>query len=347
MGGEKMLAELCHCCWLGEDKGGDKDDASFLSYALTHGVAHLVECNRKDDAKKLMLDVKYLLARGDDGVRLVEDCKRLQGDRTMEGLSSALGLSLYDLRKDPRRIVGQLVGRLMWSAGVGSEEKEKVDEKNETKTSTESNGKIKNNVENEIQDLRKRLMEYEYDFDWWGVTSRTMEQAGGACVRQLLGHEGEVYSVDYSSDGRFVVSGSYDNTVRIWDVDTGECMKILKGHTDWVNGVSFSPNNQYVVSGSKDKTVRIWDVDTGDCIKTLEGHTNRVIGVSFSPNNQYVQSEASEKPIWLNTEKRIWNVSTGKCLHVIKEDEPLPSEYHPHFTNQSTSTNKIDVSLLL
>ena len=59
-----------------------------------------------------------------------------------------------------------------------------------------------------------------------------------------------MYSVDYSSDGRFVVSGSGDKTVRIWDVDTGECVKILKGHTSEVNGVSFSPNNKYVVSGS-------------------------------------------------------------------------------------------------
>merc|ERR1712166_959891 len=165
MGGEKMLAERCHCCLVGEDKCEGKDDASFLSYALTHGVAHLVECNRKDDAKKLLLDVKYLLARSNDGVRLVEDCKRLQGDRTMEVLSSALGLSLNDMRKDPRRIVGQLVGRLMWSAGVGVQEKEKEDEKNETKTMAKNNGKIKSSLENEIQDLRNRLMKYEYDFD--------------------------------------------------------------------------------------------------------------------------------------------------------------------------------------
>ena len=88
-----------------------------------------------------MLDVKYVLARGDDGVRLMEDCKRLQGDRTMEVLGSALGLSLGDMRKGPRRIVGQLVGRLMWSAGVGVEEEGKEDEKNETKTATKKDQK--------------------------------------------------------------------------------------------------------------------------------------------------------------------------------------------------------------
>merc|ERR1712166_932505 len=74
-----------------------------LQYALTHGIAHLVAAGNMDDSKKLLLDVKYLLARGDDGVRLMEDCKRLQGDRTMEVLSSALGLSLSNMRNDPRR----------------------------------------------------------------------------------------------------------------------------------------------------------------------------------------------------------------------------------------------------
>ena len=84
-------------------------------------------------------------------------------------------------------------------------------------------------------------------------------------IKTFEGHKGGVNSVDYSSDGRFVVSGS--STVRIWDVDTGECVKTLEGHTNWVDGVSFSSNNQYVVSGSTDSTVRIWDVESGDCIK--------------------------------------------------------------------------------
>ena len=76
-------------------------------------------------------------------------------------------------------------------------------------------------------------------------------------------------------------------------------------------------------------------MESGDCIKPLEGHTDDVTGVSFSPNNQYVLSEAKD---WRGEEKRIWNVSNGECLHVIKKDEPLPSEYQSHFTNKSKTT---------
>ena len=72
--------------------------------------------------------------------------------------------------------------------------------------------------------------------------------------------------VSFSPNNQYVVSGSFDKTVRIWDVESGDCIKTLEGHTFGVNGVSFSPNNQYVVSGSNDKTVRIWEVESGDCI---------------------------------------------------------------------------------
>ena len=174
-----------------------------------------------------------------------------------------------------------------------------------------------------------------------GKTVRIWDVESGDCIKTLEGHTDFVCSVSFSPNNQYVVSGSDDNTVRVWDVESGDCIKTLEGHTGWVRGVSFSPNNQCVVSGAWDDTVRIWDVESGECIKTLEGHTKPISSIVFSPNNQYVLSKDS------CDEKRIWNVSTGECLHVIKKDEPLPSEYQSHFTNESTSTNKIDLSLLL
>ena len=92
-------------------------------YALAHGVAHLLAAERHVDARKMMLDVEWILARANDGVRLMEDYRRLKGDRTMEVVGQAISLSLSDLRKDSRRVVGQLIGRLMAVAGVGGDGK--------------------------------------------------------------------------------------------------------------------------------------------------------------------------------------------------------------------------------
>ena len=72
-----------------------------------------------------------------------------------------------------------------------------------------------------------------------------------------------MYCVAFSPDGSRVVSGSEDNTVRIWNVATGESEAELKGHSGRVSSVVFSPDGSHVVSGSEDNTVRIWTIATG------------------------------------------------------------------------------------
>ncbi|KAG2065892.1 WD40 repeat-like protein [Suillus decipiens] len=72
-----------------------------------------------------------------------------------------------------------------------------------------------------------------------------------------------VTSVSFSPDGAHIVSGSWDETVRLWDAVTGEPVgEPLQGHTNWVNSVSFSPDGTRIVTGSSDETVRLWNTAT-------------------------------------------------------------------------------------
>ncbi|MDE2827370.1 MAG: hypothetical protein OXL40_08695 [Bacteroidota bacterium] len=77
------------------------------------------------------------------------------------------------------------------------------------------------------------------------------------------GHASSVNSVVFSPDGTQLVSGSYDDTIRLWDVATGQEVRRFEGHRDWVNSVVFSPDGAQLASGSDDDTIRLWDVATG------------------------------------------------------------------------------------
>ena len=87
-------------------------------------------------------------------------------------------------------------------------------------------------------------------------------------VGLLTGHTDSVTSIAFSSDGSMLVSGSWDETVRLWDAVTGEEKATLKGHAGptgaGVYSVAFSPDGSTLASGSQDATVRLWDAVMGE-----------------------------------------------------------------------------------
>ena len=81
----------------------------------------------------------------------------------------------------------------------------------------------------------------------------------GAELQQLNGHTGFVLSVTFSHDNIFILSGSSDKSVRIWNTLTGAALYQLNGHSDFVRSVAFSHDDVHIVSGSDDKSVRVWN----------------------------------------------------------------------------------------
>ena len=108
-----------------------------------------------------------------------------------------------------------------------------------------------------------------------------------------------------------MASGSWDKTVRIWDVNTGDPLQTLTGHTGRVYSVSFSPDGQTLASGSWDGTVRIWDVNTGRQLRTLTGHMQPVNSVSFSSDGQKIATGSDDETV------RLWDANTGDPLRTL------------------------------
>src|SRR5262249_14331001 len=83
-------------------------------------------------------------------------------------------------------------------------------------------------------------------------------------TRQIfLGHTNTIESVAFSPDGRYSLTGSADNSARLWDASTGQELRQFLGHTNTVETVAFSPDGRSIVTGSTDNAVRWWDANTG------------------------------------------------------------------------------------
>jgi len=160
---------------------------------------------------------------------------------------------------------------------------------------------------------------------------RIWEVKTGQLLMIFSGHTDEVRSVTFSPQSytrhipiqnpkskiqnrtsHLLASGSYDGTVRLWDVSTGECLRILEGHIGRVWSVAFSPDGKTLASSSSDRTVKLWQVSSGECFKSLRGHSRQIRSVTFSPDGKTLASGSDDQSI------RLWNYHSGECLRVLK-----------------------------
>jgi hypothetical protein len=135
----------------------------------------------------------------------------------------------------------------------------------------------------------------------------------GVCEKTLEGHsdhlEGHLHCLIQLADGR-VVSGSRDQTLKVWNVNTGYCERTLYGHSECVRCVVQLADGR-VVSGSGDNTLKVWNVNTGVCERTLEGHSEWVECLIQLADGRVVSGDGDCK-------LKVWNVNTGVCERTLE-----------------------------
>ena len=144
--------------------------------------------------------------------------------------------------------------------------------------------------------LRSSIAEFDAARAAGSQTTRTSAKLVEVFPKEQVvegGHTASVWGLAASPDGRFLVTGGHDTTVRLWDIAERKLLRTLYGRADLVWCVAVSPDSKYVAAGSgedKNGTVEIWEADTGRPVAYLRGHKGLVRGVAFHPGGRWLVS---------------------------------------------------------
>ncbi|KAM5485640.1 hypothetical protein McanCB56680_001942 [Microsporum canis] len=186
----------------------------------------------------------------------------------------------------------------------------------------------------------------------------------GRCTTTIFrGHTNGVMCLQF--DDNILATGSYDATIKIWDIETGKEIRTLRGHESTIRCLQFDDTK--LISGSLDRTIKVWSWRSGECISTYTGHQGGVLCLHFDSTTLASGSKDNTIKIWNFQDKstqilrghtdwvnavkldtasrtvfsasddltvRIWDLDTGKCIHTyaghvgqVQQVLPLPREF--------------------
>ncbi len=274
------------------DKLGKMKESKQVAYL--GNLRSLVDANTIERFKQysqLLTDYNFIEAKINHvkyGIQpLIEDYELIEGKlltyiqnnveivKTLKIIKQALQLSAHVINQDTKQLAGQLAGRLLPFGKQAT-----------------------------IQKLLQEISQTK--ITWLRPLTASLTPPGNGLIRTLTGHSDSVRAVAFSSDSKYVVSGSKDNTIKVWEFATANVLHTLTDHSNSVNTVTVSSDGRYIVTGSDDYTIKIWELATANVIHTLTGHSNPVNAVALSSDDKYIVSGSYDNTI------KVWELSMAK-----------------------------------
>lgn len=251
-------------------------------YGLQYLPSHLHDAGLASQLRELLLNFNWLQAKltALDVNSVLSDFKFLPNDAELKLVRGAIKLAAHNLATDKTQLAGQLLGRLLHN---------------------EANG---------IHALIDQASQWR-KVKWLRPLTRCLSQPGGQLVNTIKAHSGIVEDLSITADGSKLISGSSDDTVKIWDLRTGLNLHTLRGHDDYITGVVVSPDGRISVSASHDKTLKVWDTQSGQELAKLVGHENWVSCVALTQDGKTAVSGSTDKTL------RVWDVENGRLLQTL------------------------------
>ncbi|MEL6458729.1 MAG: hypothetical protein AAFQ91_10835 [Cyanobacteria bacterium J06621_15] len=245
------------------------------------------------------LDNTKLASSSADGTIRIWDISKVQSITTLVGHQNWVNSVVFNPQNNTQLASASVDGTIkLWDINTGKKrELPTTKHKRINSISFSSDGKTlaSSNADGSIQ-------------LWDTQTRKEIKPSSG---ESLAGHENWVNSVSFNpQNDTELVSGSNDETIKVWNIKTGEQKYIKKGRSEF-DAVSFSFDGETIAAASFDNTIKLWDAQTGENNRTLKGHNNKVSSISFSRDNKLLASASYDKTV------KIWNLETGKVKYTF------------------------------
>ncbi|KAL5002744.1 hypothetical protein BDV10DRAFT_180967 [Aspergillus recurvatus] len=152
----------------------------------------------------------------------------------------------------------------------------------------------------------------------WLKNPDNLDEQWSPCLHVLEGHMKPVVSVIFSPDTRLVISGSEDNTIRVWDTATGACLQILKGHEASISHIAVSPDSAHIASSALDETVRVWGLQLGELEMILKTKDS-IDSIAFSMDGHQLTLLSALNQV------QIWDINTASSVRAYRLHDALCS----------------------
>ncbi|MBD2176014.1 protein kinase [Pseudanabaena sp. FACHB-1998] len=145
----------------------------------------------------------------------------------------------------------------------------------------------------------------------------------------LTGHTGWVRAVAFFPNGFSFASGSYDRTLRLWNVRDNQSFGTLSNHLgsiSGINSIAVHPNGNTFATACIDKSIKLWNFRSGQPVRNLDGHNGQVYSVAYSPNGKNLVSASADKTV------KLWNWRKGELIQTFEghQDKVVSVVFHPN-----------------
>ncbi|PLX22850.1 MAG: hypothetical protein C0597_01710 [Marinilabiliales bacterium] len=163
----------------------------------------------------------------------------------------------------------------------------------------------------------------------------------GSYVNSLSGHTTAVWSLGVSRNGKYLVSGSFDNNFRLWDIKKAETLHIFENNKKSVLAVAYSISNNLIACGSQDGSIQLYTFDNFELIHSFSAHGGNIYSLDFSNNGKYLASASRDNNV------KIWDLEKMEISHVLTGHERSVMSIKYSSNDRYLLSGSYDASIIL